>query len=279
MPWSSDQLSVREFQRTILPTLESIVDNPEVPSSDLKSATLVALSVDSGRKMKDVVEVAVEPKLQMASFSYQPPSQKGCCGIWKWDAIGPKYESNFEVPQGMQMDLAPLLRYPASRLVTKLVDQYRKAARVRTVLFDPENDHVAEALRWIKRQNDWENVTPARLAGLRWQPLHEVTAGELASSCPILGLRAHLASVEMHYSVLEVTEAREKFEKSSESLWGESPAASGPLVPADPPFVGARAVPKVSLVQEIVGRLQAASKEFFAISPRIRSQASQQPVQ
>jgi hypothetical protein len=268
MPWSSDRLSVREFQRTILPTLESILDNPEVPLGNLKSAMLVVLSIDSGRKMKDVVKLAVEPKLQMAPFSYQPPSQKGTCGIWKWDAIGPEYEADFEVPQGMQMDLAPLLRYPASRLATKLVDQYRKAAKVRTVLFDPEVDHVAEALRWIKQQSGWENVTPARLAGLRWQALHEVTEGELASSCLILGLRAHLASVEMYYSVIEVTEAREKFEKSSEILWGESPAASGTLVPADPPFVGARAVPKVSLVQEIVGRLQAASKEFFAIAPR-----------
>lgn len=268
MPWSSDRLSVREFQTTILPTLESIHDNTDVPSSDLRSAMLVALSIDSGRKMKDVVKLAVEPKLQMAPFSYQPPSQKETCGIWKWDAIGPEYEAIFEVPHGMQMDLAPFLRYPASRLVTKLVDQYRKAAKVRTVLFDPEVDHVAEALRWIKQQSGWENVTEGRLAQLRWQALHEITAGELASSCLILGVRTHLASVELHYSVLEVTEAREKFDKSSEILWAERAAAIEPPIAADPPFVGARAVPKVSLVQEIVGRLQAASKEFFAISPR-----------
>jgi hypothetical protein len=268
MPWSSDQLSIREFQRTIIPTLESIRKSSEVSSSDLKSAMLVALSIDSGRKIKDVVKLAVEPKLQMASFSYQPPSHKGGCGIWKWDAIGPDYEASFEVPQGMQMDLAPLLRYPASRLVTELVDKYRRMAKVRTVLFDPEIDHVADALRWIKRQRGWENVTPGKLAGLRWQVLHEVTAGELASSCLILGLRAHLASVEMHYAVLEVTEAREKFDQSSEILWGERPAASGPLVPADPPVVGARAVPKISLVQEKVGALQSKSKEFFAIAPK-----------
>jgi len=218
--------------------------------------------------MKDVVKLAVEPNLQKAPFSYQPPRKKGDCGIWKWDTIGPEYRASFEVPQGKQMDLASLLRYPASRLVTKLVDQYRKAAKVRTVLFDPKFDHVAEAIHWIKQQNGWENVTEGRLAQLRWQALHEVTAGELASSCLILGLREHLASVELHYSVLEVTEAREKFDESSYLLWGERPAAFGPLVPADPPFVGARAVPKVALVQKIVGRLQAASKEFFAISPR-----------
>ena len=268
MPWSSDRLSVWEFQRTIIPTLASIVYNTDIPLSDLKSATLVALSIDSGRKMKDVVKLAVEPNLQKAPFSYQPPRKKGDCGIWKWDTIGPEYRASFEVPQGKQMDLASLLRYPASRLVTKLVDQYRKAAKVRTVLFDPKFDHVAEAIHWIKQQNGWENVTEGRLAQLRWQALHEVTAGELASSCLILGLREHLASVELHYSVLEVTEAREKFDESSYLLWGERPAAFGPLVPADPPFVGARAVPKVALVQKIVGRLQAASKEFFAISPR-----------
>lgn len=229
---------------------------------------LVALSIDSGRQMKDVVQLAVEPKLQVASLSYQPPGQKGDCGIWKWDAIGPEYEAAFEVPQGMQMDLAPLLRYPASRVVTKLVNKYRKAAGVRTVLFDPEVDPVAEALGWMEQQSGWENVTAARLARLRWQALHEVTAGELASSCLILGLRAHLASVELHYSVLEVAEAREKFDKSSEILWGERPAEVGPLVAADPPVVGARGVPKISLVQQVVGRLQAASKEFHAISPR-----------
>ncbi len=268
MPWSSDRLSLRELQRTIIPTLKSAVESSDISLRDLKSAMLVALSIDSGRKMKDVIKLAVEPKLQMASFSYQPPSQKGGCGIWKWDAIGPDYDAGFEVPQGMQMDLAPLLRYPASRLATELVDKYRRMAKVRTVLFDPENDHVAEALRWIKRQSGWENVTPGKLAGLRWQALHEVSAGELASTCLILGLRAHLASVEMHYAVLEVTEAREKFDKSSEILWGERPAASGPLVPADPPVVGARAVPKISLVQQKVGALQSKSKEFFAIAPR-----------
>ena len=166
------------------------------------------------------------------------------------------------------MDRAPLLRYPASRLVTKLVDKYRRAANVRTVLFPSEVDDVAEALRWVKKQSGWENVTPATLSWLRWQALHEVTGGELASSCLILGLRAHLASVELHYSVLEVTEAREKFDESSEILWGERASAIGPLIPPDPPVVGARGVPKVSLVQETVGRLQAASKVFFAISPR-----------
>jgi hypothetical protein len=269
MPWSSDQLSFRDFQTNVLPTLASFLKSSNISVTDLRSATLVALSIDSGRKLKDVVNLAVEPKFQKAPFSYQPPSRgRSDYGIWKWDAIGPDYEASFEVPQGMQMDLAPLLRYPASRLVTKLVDTYRRKARIRTVLFDPKGDHVAEALRWIERQSGWDNVTPAGLARLRWRALHQVTGGELASSCLILGLRNNLASVEMHYSVLEVTEAREKFDKSSEFLWGERPAAFGPLVPADPPVVGARAVPKISLVQEKVGRLQAASKEFFAIAPQ-----------
>ncbi len=268
MPWSSDHLSLREFHRAILPTLETALTSPEMQLSDLKSAVLVALSIDSGRKMEDVIELAVEPKVQMASFSYQPPSKgRGDCGIWKWDAIAPEYESIFEVPQGMQMALAPFLRYPASRLVTELVDKYRRMATVRTVLFRSENDDVAEALRWIKRRSGCENVTPGRLAGLRWQALHQVTGGELASSCLILGQRAHLASVEMHYAVLEVTEARAQFDQSSEILWGEPPTAFDLPDSADSAVVGARAVPRVSLVKEKVSRLKAASKQFFAISP------------
>jgi len=267
MPWSSDRLSISEFQRTILPTLEATLESSD--AAVLKSATLVAISVDSGRQMNDVVELGIEHEHKAEAFSYRRPDPKGCdCGIWTWDAIGPDYDSDFDVPSGMAMERAPVLRYPASSLVMKLIEEYRRLTKFRTLPFDRERDHVAEAVSWMKRQSGWENVTQARLARLRWQALHEVTAGELASSCLILGLRAHLASVEMYYSVLEVTEAREKFDESSAILWGERAAAIGPLISSDAPVVGARAIPKVSLVQENVGRLQAASKEFFAISPR-----------
>jgi hypothetical protein len=267
MPWSSDRLSLGELQRTILPTLEACLQSSD--ATVLKSATLVAISIDSGRQMKDVVELGIEQDRKADPFSYRYPDPKsGGCGIWAWDAIGPDYESDFDVPRGMAMERAPVLRYPASDLVTKLIEEYRRAAKFRAVPFDRERDHVGEAVSWMKQQSGWEHVTPARLARLRWQALHEATAGELASTCLILGRRAHQASVEMHYAVLEVAEAREKFDEASEILWGKHAVKSGLLPPADAPVVvGARAVPRISLVQETVGRLQAASKEFFAIAP------------
>jgi hypothetical protein len=267
MPWSSDRLSISEFQRTILPTLESTLESSD--AAVLKSATLVAISIDSGRQMKDVVELGMEQERKAEAFSYRRPDPEGCdCGIWTWDAIGPDYDSDFDVPSGMAMERAPVLRYPASSLVTKLIEEYRRQAKFRTVPFDRGRDHVAEAVSWMKRQTGWENVTPARLARLRRQALHEATAGELASACLILGRRAHQASVEMHYAVLEVAEARERFDEASGTLWGKHAVKSSLLPPAAAQVVGARAFPKISLVQEVVGRLQAASKEFFAISPR-----------
>lgn len=266
MPWSSDRLSVGELQRTILPTLEACLHSSD--AAVLGPAALVAVSIDCGRQMKDVIELGIEQERRAGAFSYRPPGPNGGdFGIWTWDAIGPDYESDFDVPRGMAMDRAPVLRYPASELVTKLIEEYRRVAKFRTVPFDRERDHAAEAVRWIKQQSGWDNVTPARLARLRWQALHEATGGELASACLILGRRAHQASVEMHYAVLEVAEARNKFDEASEILWGKHAVKSCLLPPADAAVVGARAVPTVSLVQETVGRLQAASKEFFAITP------------
>ncbi len=267
MPWSSDRLSLGELQRTILPTLEACLQSSD--ATVLKSATLVAISIDSGRQMKDVVELGIEQDRKADPFSYRYPDPKrGGCGIWAWDAIGPDYESDFDVPRGMAIERAPVLRYPASDLVVKLIEKYRRVAKFRTVPFDRERDHAAEAGNWIKQQSGWENVTAAKLARARWQALHEATGGELASACLILGRRAHQASVEMHYAVLEVAEAREKFDEASEILWGKHAVKSGLLPPADAPVVvGARAVPRISLVQETVARLQAASKEFFAIAP------------
>ncbi|MFP5237655.1 MAG: hypothetical protein ACLGSD_17305 [Acidobacteriota bacterium] len=266
MPWSSDQLSFGELRRTILPTLEACLQSSD--PAVLRPATLVAISIESGRQMKDVVELGIEQERRVDVFSYKRPDPKtGGCGIWAWDAIGPDYESDFDVPHGMAMELAPVLRYPASGLVTKLIEGYRRVAKFRTVPFDRDRDHAAEAVSWMKQQRGWENITPARLARLRWQALHEATAGELASACLILGRRAHQASVEIHYAVLEVAEAREKFDDASEILWGKHAVKSGLLPPADAAFVGARAVPKVSLVQQTVARLQAASREFFRIAP------------
>jgi hypothetical protein len=266
MPWSSDRLSLGELQRTILPTLEACLQSSD--AAVLRSATLVAVSIDSGRQIKDVVELGIEQERKADPFSYKRPDPKsGGCGIWAWDAIGPEYESDFDVPRGMAMERAPVLRYPASDLVTNLFEEYRRVAKFRTVPFDRERDHAAEAVSWIKQQSGWENVTAAKLARMRWQALHEATGGELASACLILGRRAHQASVEMHYAVLEVAEAREKFDEASETLWGKHAVKSGLLPPADAAVVGARAVPTVSLVQETVDHLQAFSKEFFAIAP------------
>jgi hypothetical protein len=269
MPWSSDRLSLREFHKIVIPQLESTLKGTNIPIGDLKSATLVAISIDTGRPMKDVVELQIERRAQMAKLSFQPPRGAAeSCGIWKWDPVGPDYTSTFDVPRSMEMNRAPALRYRASRLVTELILQYRRMAKFRTRPFGGDIDHVAEALGWINRQSGWENVTPARLARLRWQALHEATAGELASSCLILGRQAYLASVELHYAALEMAEAGEKFDESSKALWNEEPANSLPLAPAEPTIVGIRAVPKISLVQETVARLQSGSRGFFQIAPR-----------
>ena len=112
MPWSSDRLSISEFQRAILPTLESTLESSD--AAVLKSATLVAISIDSDRQMKDVIALGIEQERKADPFSYRCPDPNGCdCGMWIWDAIGPDYDSDFDVPSGMAMERAPVLRYPA----------------------------------------------------------------------------------------------------------------------------------------------------------------------
>jgi hypothetical protein len=267
MPWSSNRLSQRELERTIIPTLELVAHSSQVSLGDLKSATMVAISIDTGRQMEDVVELAIQKDRQSAPFSYQFPMRgKDGRGIWTWNAIGPEYDAASDVPRELQMDRAPALRYPASRLVTELMENYRAVAHFRTVPFAGKDDDVRETFRWIKRQKGWGDVTPSKLASLRWQSLHQVTHGELASSSLILGLKAHAASVEMHYAVLEVSEARQKFNASSSILWGENSESC--TISSEAAIVGARGFPKVHEVQQTIARLQKASRVFFGIDLR-----------
>lgn len=281
MPWSSDQLSLSDVQRTIIPTLLEASADPGLSAEDLAAATLVAISLDSARQLRDAVDVTVGRK-QRSAFNFEPPRKSAQqVGVWAWDPVGPDYRSKFEAPEDKQMKRAEKLRYTTSSLVTALVGRYRENRNIKSgKLFRPgrresgedETDFVALAVAWMKRQSGWENVTPARIARVRWQILHQLTGGELASACLTLGIRAHQASVELHYAVLELTEARDLFAASSQILWGSTPASPpGSAVKQSldqPEIVGVRACPRLPVIQGVVRDLLKASQAFFGIKPR-----------
>lgn len=268
-PWSNDHLRLEEFRRGILPALAGACQSDS--RDELEIATLLAIMIDTGREADEVLAAPIE-KNPNAWLCYQRPSAAAERGSYYWAAIEPVYKTAWAVDEEKELPRATYLRFPASTLVTQLVEKLSKKAKFASgKIFRQKKDYYKKALtEWIKSHDCTQRATARRLANLRWESLHQCTGGDLATCCLTLGVGESIAAVELHYAVLHVSEARQKFEESSRKLWGEhfgegsvdyddaSPEDVGKII-------GIRAFPKIGTVVGIVAGLRAASREFFEI--------------
>ncbi len=265
-PWSSDRMRLEEFQRRILPVLAS-----SIPARDLEIAVLAAVVIETGRKVEDVLELMIDPHPDRV-FAYARPRRPQRYGTWYWKPAEPEYRSRFEEPVDKSIPRATYLRYKASRLVTDLIETYCRRSRIRSgKLFRSEIDYARKLNDWIALHDTSETCTARKLAQLRWGILDELTGGELAHTCLLMGVPVHAASVEIHYAVLSFGEANELFRESSRKLWGVydgSPDGEDPISASEgEKIMGARGFPKLSIVQDVVKELREASQAFFALKP------------
>jgi hypothetical protein len=268
-PWSSDHLRVEEFRRGILPAIVSASQSDS--RDDLEIATLLAIMIDTGREADDVLAMPIEEKPN-ASLCYQKPTPVAGRGSYFWQAIQPDYKTTWNVDDGKEVPHASYLRFPASALVTGLVEKFTRKARFSSgkMFRREEKDYKKALTEWIKSHDLTDRATARRLTNLRWDLLHRSTGGDLAACCLTLGISESIAAVELHYAALHVSEAREMFEKSSRDLWGDhfgssfadyddaSPDEAGKIV-------GIRGFPRLETVRDVVKSLREGSREFFAI--------------
>jgi hypothetical protein len=267
-PWSNDQLRLEEFRRGILPALVATCQSDS--RDELEVAALAAIMIDTGREADQVLSIPIE-KDPNHWLCYQRPSQPPERGAYYWAAIEPEYKRSWVTGGDKENPRANYLRFPASMLVTDLVEKLLKKAKFGAgKMFRQERDYKKALSDWIKSHDCTERVTARRLANLRWESLHRSTGGDLATCCLTLGVGESIAAVELHYAVLHVSEAREKFEESSRYLWGEhfgaaqvdykdiSPDEAGKII-------GIRAFPKLETVRGVVAGLREGSREFFKI--------------
>jgi hypothetical protein len=269
-PWNSQAMRLKEFHRHILPHLKRMSRN--VGPSDqqhIVAGAVVAVMAETGRNLKQVLRLTIDPKLS-SEFSYRlPDSSAGeTCGQWKWDSISPPYESEFKNEDKLAVDPANYLVYPASPMVTKIIERYlpfRKESKSKR-LFPFKGLHGA-VRDYLREYDSYAHFTPTRITNLSWGILHELTGGELASICLLLGLHRPLAQVELFYSILEISEAASLFAESQEKLWGEltPDAITAACDPAtgNPQFVGCRAFPHMETVKETIDWLREGSEKFF----------------
>ena len=267
-PWSNDQLRLEEFRRGILPALASACQSDS--RDELEVATLVAIMIDTGREADQMLAMLIE-KNPNAWLCYQRPSPPAERGAYYWVAIEPQYKTARTVDGDKEIPRASYLRFPASILVTQLVEKLLNKAKFSSgKIFRQDKDYKKALTGWIKSHDCTERATPRKLANLRWESLHRSTGGDLATCCLTLGVGESIAAVELHYAVLHVSEAREKFEESSRLLWGEHFGTS-PIdyddASADEAgkIIGIRAFPRIETVRGIVTSLREASREFFEI--------------
>lgn len=272
-PWSSDKARLEDFRAGILPALAAISADPTKPCPNLAIATLVAISIETGRSIEEALRLHVESTPD-ADFSFQPPpSIDEGCGTWYWQPIQPHYAKFLDVPSELDWPRPNYLRYRASRLVTALIQKHCRAEKIRSrKLFREDLNYEAAVAKWIKKRDPSGACTPRNLSRLRWGILHELTGGELASACLLLGIHDYLASVELHYAVLGTNEAATLFNRSAKTLWGEHDPNSGcesEMYPGDQEkIVGIRAYPRPEVVQGVVGKLMQGSEDFFHLNLR-----------
>ncbi len=234
------------------------------------AATAVGICIETGRHLNDALKLEVE-RLPKWQFAFEPANQAGACAHWNWWSLGPSYKTELPVPPEMEVPRATYLRYRASTLVTNLIDQYRRrtGAGLGQLFRKPLEYCEAAVKNWLRARDLQSRFTINRLSHLRWGLLHELTGGELASTCLVLGLPHPEARVELFYALLCVAEARELFERSGKALWGEYDDISiqSPTSDVDNTerFVGSRAFPRLSVVQKTVQWLREGSRQFFSL--------------
>jgi hypothetical protein len=271
-PWNSQAMRTEEFHRHILPHLKRMSRN--VGPSDrehIVAGAVVAVMAETGRNLNEVLRLTIDPKLS-SEFSYRPPDTSAgeICGRWKWDSISPPYESEFKNEGKFAVDPENYLVYPASVIVTKIIERYlpfRKESKSKR-LFPFKGLHSA-VRNYLDEYDAYDHFTPTRITNLGWGILHELTGGELASICLLLGLHRPLAQVELFYAILETSEAASLFAESQKKLWGEATpdamtTASGTAT-GNRQFVGCRAFPHMERVKETIDWLREGSEKFFSM--------------
>ena len=267
-PWSNDQLRLEEFRRGILPALARARQSDS--RDELEIATLVAIMIDTGRDADEILAIPIE-KNPNAWLCYQRPSPPAERGAYYWAAIEPQYKTAWRVDGDKEIPRASYLRFPASILVTQLVEKLLNKAKFTSgKIFRQKKDCKKALTQWIKSHDCTQRATARRLANLRWESLHQSTGGDLATCCLTLGMGESIAAVELHYAVLHVFEARQKVEQSSRELWGEhfgeAPVDYDDASPAEAEkIIGIRAFPRLETVRGIVKALRGASREFFDV--------------
>ncbi len=268
-PWNSQAVHLDDFRYCILPALERASTDDGIPLDELMVATIVGCVVETGRNLEDVLALRVE-RLPSSEFVFEPAKGTSGCGYWNWWAIGPLYRSELRIPPDLEVPRSTYLQYPASSLISRLIDQYRRRSGVSVgLLFRKPVTDCNNAVKGWLRAHDPQRFTIGRLSHLRWTLLHQMTGGELASACLLFGLERTQARVELFYAVLSLQEATDLFNRSGRELWGESDAAqTQPAVTQTPDldkFVGCRAFPRLQVVRDTVQWLQAGSKSFFSL--------------
>jgi len=268
-PWSNDQLRLEEFRRGILPGLVSACVSDS--RDELEVAALLAIMIDTGREADQILAMPIEENPN-AWLCYQGPTPPAECGAFHWAAIEPQYRTVRKVDTDKEIARAPYLRFPASKLVTQLIEKLSMKAKFGSgkIFRNEKKDYKKGLSEWIKAHDGTGRATPRRLANLRWESLHRLTGGDLATCCLILGVGESIAAVELHYAALHVAEAREKFEESSRLMWGEyfgtAPIDYDEASPEEAEkIIGIRAFPKIETVRGIVSGLREGSRKFFEI--------------
>jgi hypothetical protein len=265
-PWSNDQLRVEEFRRGILPALAKMCQSDS--RDELEIAILLAIMIDTGREADEILAIPIEQNPN-TWLCYQTPTHPAERGAYYWAAIEPKYKTTWTVDRDKEIPRASYLRFPASMLVTQLVEKLSKKTKLTSgKMFRPDKDYKKALSEWIQSHDCTQRATPRRLANLRWESLHQCTSGDLAACCLTLGVGESIAAVELHYAVLHVSEARQKFEESSRHLWGEhfgeAPVDYDDASPEEAwKIIGIRAFPRLETVRGVVTGLREGSRKFF----------------
>jgi hypothetical protein len=281
-PWNSEAVRLEEFHGQIRPLLEQVRHNRSAKDLDIFAAAVVGALIETGRTVDDLRDLRIETQLS-SSFAYRPPDGGRRCGTWLWDAITARYEADLRGDQKeidkirqLQVEPAEFLTYPASEIVTDLLEKWiaLQPARKDNRLFPFRRGSISAHLRsWLEINGvEYRRFTPGRLRNLIWSVLHQITGGELASACLVLGLAQPMAQVELFYALLHEEEAASLFAGAKTALWvndtGQAPAAQ--QITPDPPigkFTGCRAFPRITEVQRITKQFREASVRFFNMRP------------
>lgn len=277
-PWNSQAMRLEEFQKELLPHLRNAQMSCPQKLEDTAAAAAIAIAAETGRTIDQVLQLRIEQNLS-SPFSFCPPTKKKRCGLWKWDAVSPRYKRDITGEQKdvrrlreLAVDRAEFLVFPASKIVTDLILRFMTGRpRVKLNLLFPyrRKEFAARVRRWIERKCDNSRFTLPSISHLMWDLMHRNTGGELASICLTLGLPHPLAQVELFYAVLHEAEANSIFHRSKAMLWGEDRVAAQPRRPSPDPkfgrFTGCRAFPRLEEVQRIIGLFRERSEAFFAL--------------